>query len=134
MGLIKKIFGGLFAFLGSLFGVLGKLVGANKSEFYMELEDDGDSLPSATQVTSSNLQPTQPPQPAPQSTPTPVPDTPLVKAQPAKAAAPEKPEPQGNFAPDYLVNPRLDFTPRRRPGACMSGFLDMAKSVNNKAA
>ncbi len=134
MGLIKKIFGGLFGLLGSIFGVFGNLFGSKKSEFYMELDEDDVNIPSATQVTSSNLQPQQKTEPSPQSTPTTVSEEPLVKPRPAKAAAAKKPEPQGNFATEYLVNPKLDFTPRRRPGACMSGFLDMAKSVKGKAA
>jgi len=49
-----------------------------------------------------------------------------VKAAPAPAKAPE---PVGNFSTEYLM-PRTG--PRRRPGANMKSFLDMASQMSRK--
>ncbi|MEM0981096.1 MAG: hypothetical protein AAGH78_12585, partial [Cyanobacteria bacterium P01_H01_bin.58] len=40
MGLIQKIFGGIFGFIAGLFGSIAKVFGLGKSGFYMELSDD----------------------------------------------------------------------------------------------
>lgn len=39
-----------------------------------------------------------------------------------------------NFATDYLVNPKLNRSPRRRPGPSLSPFKDMVKDMGRKTA
>ncbi len=116
MGLIKSIFGGLFAFLGSLFGVVGKLLGLGKSkeEYFLDLGTADTSAPAA---------------PAPAAVET----TPAVAAAPTPApVAVPKPQATGTFAPNYLIAPSTNNS-RRRPGPSLSGFKDMARQVKPMA-
>lgn len=39
-----------------------------------------------------------------------------------------------NFATDYLVNPRTNSSPRRRPGPSLSPFKNMVKDMGRKSA
>lgn len=138
-GFLKNIFGGIFGFLGKILG-LGK-----KSEYAYEFE----ATPAAKAIPAS--------QPAPKAEAA-KPAATEVKAEAAKAeakpakaekattkkekpakvetpapAAAKKPEPAktpapvGGFASQYLT-PTATAT-RRRPGANMTSYLDMAREV-----
>ena len=147
MGLIKKIFGGLFAFIRGLFGI-------GKSSYYLELDEASGtaSAPAApaakaaaapkaaakAEVPAAKASKTKP-VPAGQTAPTPVPTaTPVptptlvegeLPAARAMANGAKKAGKEATFATDYLVNPRISNGGRRRPGPSLSPFKDMAKQV-----
>ncbi|MEB3826110.1 hypothetical protein [Phormidium sp. CCY1219] len=146
-GFIKKLFGGIFSFLGNLFGF-------KKSEYYLELDESKGEQPAAKAEPA--------PAPAPKAEPAKVEKqesapAPAPKAEPAKAKKTskkakktEQPTPaapaaayngkvmskeevqktsqaEGGFADRYLVPAAT--TPRRRPGANMNSYLDMARNM-----
>jgi predicted lipid-binding transport protein (Tim44 family) len=140
MGLIKKIFGGIFGLIGGIFGGLAKLLGlGKKGEFYMELEEGNSSAAPAeapaqpASTVKSEAAPAQTekaPKPAPAQA-TVSPDKPLVTTNPqaaAKAASAEQ-----SFATDYLVNPKVNNTSRRRPGPSVAPFKDMVRDMGKKS-
>ena len=125
-----------------------------KKEYYVDLESDGGeaSPPSAPVAPKIEAAPETPAPQAETATPETQPEkkkkaktsakkqkksektkqaepaqtpTNTVAAAPAPAPAPL---PAANFAPTFL-NPARQFTPRRRPGANMSSFLDMARGM-----
>ncbi|WJI27011.1 hypothetical protein RHP47_02100 [Thermosynechococcus sp. QKsg1] len=109
MNLLKKLFGAIFGLLGAiakLFG-LGK-----KGEFYIEL-DKSTAAPAAPPTPTKVVEPA----------PTPEPATAPQPAQPV-ATAPAAPTPTP-------VTPSVPYTrfARRRPGANMAAFLNMARQV-----
>jgi len=143
-GFIKKLFGGIFGFLGGLFGL------NKKSDYYLDLgETDGSSAaPAKAEPAKAETAKAEPakaetakaepakaetakaePAKAEKAKPAPAP---APKPQPAKAPAAPKSEPQpvGGFATEYLVP--TASTPRRRPGANMSSFLEMANQMGNR--
>ncbi len=122
-GFLKNLFGGIFSFLGGLLGF-------KKSEYVLEFE----SAPAAASAATTQLAKpaaTEPAQPAKATAPAPAPAKP---SQPAVAAPSPKPEPAkapalaGGFASNYSL-PTVTSS-RRRPGANMNSFLDMARQVN----
>jgi hypothetical protein len=125
LDLIKKIVGGLFSFIG---GILG----GNKSGFYMEAEELPASKSAAPkQEAPATLIAEAPKAEAPKAE---APKAPKPAAAPvqngaAPVAAPSNngsaPAPQPAAASDLIML----STPRRRPGANMSSFLEMAKTV-----
>ncbi|MCW6036251.1 hypothetical protein K4A83_08195 [Spirulina subsalsa FACHB-351] len=120
---IKKLFGGLFSFLGGLFG--GK-----KKSYYLELDDAG------TPVAPADSTPVAPEKPAPAPAKAPAAPAPVAVETPAPAPAPappKAPEPPatGTFAPDYLLY--TTTRAKRRPGPSLKGFRDMARQVNKMA-
>ncbi|BCX12066.1 MAG: hypothetical protein KatS3mg067_1004 [Thermosynechococcus sp.] len=109
MNLLKKLFGPIFGLLGAiakLFG-LGK-----KGEFYIELD-------------GNTAAPAAPPTPTKATEPAPTPE-PAAAPQPAQAVATAPAEP----TPTPVV-PSVPYTrfARRRPGANMAAFLNMARQV-----
>ncbi|MCT7986230.1 hypothetical protein NG796_23435 [Laspinema sp. A4] len=133
-GFIKKLFGGIFSFLGGLFGF-------KKSGYYLELEESKGSAPAAkpptAQVQKLEPLPTEKSEPAkvskskgtekkaePKPTaPAPAPAVAIAKAEPAKPAPKEvAPAPKREATPVMV-------TPRRRPGANMTSYLDMARNM-----
>jgi cytoskeletal protein RodZ len=48
MGFIKKLIGNLLAFLGGLFGSFGKVLGLNKSGYFLELDESKDAQPESS--------------------------------------------------------------------------------------
>jgi hypothetical protein len=59
-------------------------------------------------------------------------EAPVAPAAPLPApVAPKKPASAVLFSPDYLIAPNSAST-RRRPGANMNGFLDMAKQYKQR--
>lgn len=155
MGLLKTIFGGLFSLIGGLFGGIAKLLGfGKKGGYYMELDDGAPAPTSAsaapvieeapttqppaeTQPVTANVEKSTP-APAPAQTqvvsPTLNPDQPLVLPKsPAELEAKQAPA-LTNFATDFLVNPKLNRSSRRRPGPSVSPFKEMAKQMGQQSA
>ncbi|MCU0518510.1 MAG: hypothetical protein MUC60_16915 [Oscillatoria sp. Prado101] len=128
---IKNLFAGIFGFFGRLFGF-------NKSEYVLEFDSGSASVPAAKdqKAEAAKTEPAKPAAPEPKAKAEPAPAKPAQQAapakeskpQPPKAAEPAKaPEPVGGFATRYLVS--TSTSTRRRPGANMNSFLDMANQV-----
>ncbi|MGG6297425.1 hypothetical protein ACQ4M4_23775 [Leptolyngbya sp. AN02str] len=158
MGLIKKLLGGLFAFVGGLFGGLAKVAGlGKKSEYFLEAEPapasaakSADAKPAGVTVNAASKVD------APART-----QEALVQAVAAdlkvdlqndsngkkdatlNAAAADKPvvapskvptvkasveDGVKTFAPEFLISSNTRSS-RRRPGPSLNPFLDMAKQM-----
>jgi hypothetical protein len=115
-----------------MFGFI-KNLGKNNNNFYLELKEGNDSKPAvakqpqAESESSNGAKPseaTAAPQPA-------VPATGKMSKKEVAAKAPEvkkvKPPAEVNFATKYLLTPSTND--RRRPGANMNPFLEMARDV-----
>ncbi|MDG2991206.1 hypothetical protein L3556_09730 [Candidatus Synechococcus calcipolaris G9] len=114
MVLLKKIFAGLFGLLASL----GKLVGiGKKGEFFVEMEPTPDHASPKQAVETVVEKDTKKAAPA-------------QKKEPVAAAVtqPATKEPAVKEAAPVATVPYFQFA-RRRPGANMVGFLDMARQV-----
>lgn len=114
MNLLKKLFGAIFG----LFGAIAKLFGlGKKGEFYIEL-DESTAAPAAPPTTTKAAEPA----PTPESAPAPQPAQPVAAAPTPVATASAEPTP---------VTPSVPYTrfARRRPGANMAAFLEMARQV-----
>lgn len=156
MGLIKKIFGGIFGLIGSIFGSIAKIFGiGKKGEFFMELDDaDSPALESQSAPNKAEQAQAKPAQAEKVKAPVKVAEKSGEQPQQAQASfkeqLPAAPEPAktekapaaatkaempeiSNFATDYLVNPRVNRSPRRRPGPSLSPFKEMAKTVGRKS-
>ncbi|MBD2666433.1 hypothetical protein B6N60_02474 [Richelia sinica FACHB-800] len=120
-GFIKKLFGGIFGLIGGILGFITGLFGKKGNGYYLELKEE-----------------TTPPQPAAKPTPAPAaaakPAAAKKASTPAPAPAPAKPAPklpaETAFASKYLIP--TSSNGRRRPGANMSVFLDMASQVKTQ--
>ncbi|MEM6519320.1 MAG: hypothetical protein AAF722_08310 [Cyanobacteria bacterium P01_C01_bin.70] len=147
MGLIKKIFGGIFGLIGGIFGAIGRIFGfGKKDDFFMELDETAQPVAEAVEQVVGSQSPvdaaapvkvTAPPKDLPQeekaSFKEQIPAAPqLAPTQQGGPVAVKMPE-IPNFATDYLVNPKVNFSPRRRPGPSLSSFKDMAKQVGNRS-
>lgn len=151
---IKSFFGGFFSFLGGLFGGSKQLQestagasanGAPKtrktrnSGYFLEL-DEARSVPSAEPAKAVTVEaPAKAVEPKaePVAAPAKAAAEPAKTPKPAKAIEPAKPAanplnlPQPTvttFAPEYLAT-SSDRNGRRRPGANMNYFLDLARQV-----
>ncbi|MFN4279158.1 hypothetical protein [Thermosynechococcus sp.] len=116
MNLLKKLFGAIFG----LFGAIAKLFGlGKKGEFYIEL-DESTAAPATPKTTAKAAEPASPSEPAV----APQPAQTVAAAPPPIVTAPPEPTP----AP---VTPSVPYTrfARRRPGANMAAFLNMARQV-----
>jgi hypothetical protein len=159
MGFLKKIFGGIFAFLGRLLGL------NKKEEYYVEIADSGNqgattsnpsqaaassgssdrqaststqtqaspsSAATATQQKSSQKKSAKQetsPQPAAQTSTVAQTQT-MTQPKPAQQQQ-QKESADTLFAPNFL-NPFNKSTPRRRPSSNMTSFLQMAQEMNVK--
>ncbi|MBD2461375.1 hypothetical protein H6G89_09980 [Oscillatoria sp. FACHB-1407] len=139
MGVIQKLIGGIFAFLGGfLKGLLGIVGIGKKSEYFLELEDASSKsetkavAPAPAKPEPAKVEPVKavtPPQPAPSEP---------VKAEPVKAeslngktsAAPASNTPP-TFAPNFLTT--ASSNGRRRPGPSLNRYMDMARQVKPSA-
>lgn len=122
---IKNFFGGIFSFFGRLFGF-------NKSEYVLEFDSGSATVPAAKGQPAQppKTQPAKPaaPEAAAKAEPAPAVATkPAAPAQESKPQTPKAAEPVGGFATRYLVS--TSTSTRRRPGANMNTFLDMANQV-----
>ncbi|WOB43448.1 hypothetical protein HNI00_09975 [Thermoleptolyngbya oregonensis NK1-22] len=142
MGLIKKLLGGLFSFLGGL----GKLLGLGKSsEYFLEAEPSSSAAaaaPVAEAAPATTEAPVAAPAPAPAAAVAAVapPATDVTSNGKAPAAAAPaqvpaaKPTPEAapaadqTFAPNFVVL-SSSRSGRRRPGPSLNPFLDMARQV-----
>ncbi|MBD2363289.1 hypothetical protein H6G36_19200 [Anabaena minutissima FACHB-250] len=141
-GFIKKLIAGILSF------ITGLLPGKKNGGYYLQLEETGTgSAPVAETKTKSAVETsngTKAAVEAPQPEPSPTP----VKAAKKKAsqngkAAPTEPAPvpvpaastkpatptETTFAPKYLIPTFSSSNGRRRPGANMNTYLDMARQV-----
>lgn len=104
--------------------------------FYLQIEDDTNSPQPAAQAKSPETASNPKPPTAVAASKAPVAAATTTEAAPAaKAAAPAPvvaPKPPAppitNFATDYLIKPSSTSS-RRRPGANMNGYLDMARQA-----
>ncbi|MEM6426639.1 MAG: hypothetical protein AAGF66_16180 [Cyanobacteria bacterium P01_H01_bin.119] len=154
MGLIKKILGGLFSFIGGLFKGILKIFGIGKSEFYMELDDAAAAVNSAAASATAAVEAATPdstpvgkadkakvapagqnaPAPKPELKPEPTPTLAKGELPVATAVANGSAGSEPTFATDYLLTPQLNNSGRRRPGPSLSPFKEMAKQVNTPVA
>lgn len=151
MGLIKKIFGGIFALIGGIFGAILKPLGIGKREFYMELDESASAVAeqaaeavSAVKDNISEVAETVSPAASEASqglsaeqkalSPSLNPDKPLVLPKPQADLQPQVAQGPATFATDFLVNPKLSRPSRRRPGPSISPFKEMAKQLGKEAA
>lgn len=140
-GFIKKLFGGLFSFLGGLFG--GKK--SKDSGYFLEFEEaqgtgsaptkpEG-ATPKAAETPTAPEAPApvaaaatgQPEVPAAAPVPAAKPAAVAPKPTPVVAAKPAVPAGPTTFAPQYLA-PKATNS-RRRPGPSLSSYLTMAKQM-----
>lgn len=141
-GFIKKLFGGISAFLGGLFS--SKKSQDNQSStpktrkasgYYVQLDEAEDNQPT-TITNQAASQPVAEKQPEPpkvaaepakveQKQPEPVKDPVPAASTNGKV---EQAQPELTFAPKYL-NPASSSSSRRRPGPSMSNFLNLARQV-----
>jgi outer membrane biosynthesis protein TonB len=146
-GFIKNLFGGIMAFIGGIFG------GSKKSKaddavapkakkgsngFYMELSDAGSAAPikaapkpeavpaaaAPEPKAKSAKKAKSEPKPEPAKEPTPV----AAPAANMNGKVKPQPKPVVNFATDYLIS-MSSTNGRRRPGANMNSFLEMARQM-----
>ncbi|WP_017302790.1 hypothetical protein [Spirulina subsalsa] len=122
---VKKLFGGLFSFLGGL-------LGGQKKSYYLELDDAGTPTAPAPVAAEKPAPAKAPVAPvaAEKPAPTKAPVAPVAAEKPAPTKAPEPPA-TGTFAPDYLLY--TTTRAKRRPGPSLKGFRDMARQVNKMA-
>lgn len=153
-GFIKNLFSGIAAFFSGLLNSKkseDKSLSAPKPQkkggFYLQLDESEDKQPAKAQsaVEAKKPEPAKAETPAPQPTPSKpkekaqepirvelVQTATSVKAVPAEPAESINSNGQApaetTFAPKYL-NPITSSNSRRRPGANMSNFLDLARQV-----
>ena len=122
---IKNFFGGIFGFLGRLFGF-------NKSEYVVEFDSGSGTVPAAKgqPVDPAKTEPAKPAAAEAKAKAEPAPAAASKPAAPAQESKPQPPKaagPVGGFATSYLIS--TSTSTRRRPGANMNMFLDMANQV-----
>jgi hypothetical protein len=130
MNLIKNLFGGIGKLLAAIFGIfgsLGKLLPSGKgSKAEKAIFLDG----AEAKGFASKSKATAPSKPAPAKA------TASKAADPAKATATATnkalnlPQPTVTSISEATAPTYSQFGPRRRPGANMKTFLDMAKTAN----
>ena len=120
-GVIKKLIGGIFSFIAGL--LPGKKTSGG---YYLQLDESGAEVKPAPTVISNGAEASEP---AKKPAPTALEAKVEVSKPPVQAAtvvATKEPT-ETNFATKYLMPTASNV--RRRPGANMSSFLDMASQV-----
>jgi predicted lipid-binding transport protein (Tim44 family) len=155
MGLIKKLFGSIFAFIGGIFGFISKLLGiGGKSEYFLELDSpdqpassnkQGDKKANANASASQqSAAPAKPESAKATASPAkseaspsagnpakPATTQPKAESKSARPIAPQHAEPVlTTFAPNFMLSVGSQ-NGRRRPGPNMNMYLDMAKQMNS---
>lgn len=132
MGLLKKIFAAVFGLISSLLRLVG--IG-KKSDYFLELDASQTPAPAEasadfpvaeTQTEPAIEAPVTEAAAAVATTTTAETKAPAAPAPSAPKAEPA-PAPAMTFAPDYLLP--TASSKRRRPGANMGAFMDLAKQV-----
>jgi len=118
----------------------GKVTGKTKrrSGFYLELEEDNEPTPVKTIVAAppvkipvaATAKPAKTPVAAATAKTELVQTATSVKVEPVKPTVPQEPV-ETTFAPKYLA-PNGSSNGRRRPGANMGSYMDMARDVKSK--
>jgi hypothetical protein len=143
MGLIKNVVGALLGFIKALLGVFLGIFGlGKKSEYFLEIDDSAPSVaptPEPVAVPQSDVAVSSPASLEPAAVEK-VPENVAVAVAPGPVPTPQSPESKGSedgemtFATDFLVNPRLTNTSRRRPGPSLSPFTNMVKDMKRSAS
>jgi len=128
MGLVQRILGGFFSFLGALFGVITGLfrLGRTKDGFFLDLSPESDL--SSNSVSPITVTPNVVPIPSPAM---PTPRERKVEITPPPAPVVPQPPAIQNFAPNYLIS--TGTISRRRPGPSLASFREMARQVKTPA-
>ncbi|MCW5316325.1 hypothetical protein GTQ43_21645 [Nostoc sp. KVJ3] len=144
MDFIKKLISGILGFVTGILGFVTRLLPGKKQSngYFLELEEaTSQSKPAASNgkkaVAPVASQAAKSPEPETAkatkaaATKTKVEASQNGKAEPAKAAAKAsaKTPTETTFAPKYLAPSTTSSNGRRRPGANMSAYLDMARQV-----
>ncbi|NEU78639.1 hypothetical protein [Nostoc sp. UIC 10630] len=146
MDFIKKLISGILGFVTGILGfVTGLLPGKKQSNGYFLELDEATSQPkpapsNGKKAAAPAVSPAaKSPEPQTAKATTTATKTKVeasqngkaVKAEPAKAAATVSPKTpaETTFAPKYLAPSTTSSNGRRRPGANMSAYLDMARQV-----
>ncbi len=150
MDFIKKLISGILGFVGGILGfVTGLLPGKKKSNgYFLELEEATSqskpaasngkkaqeavavAAPAASQTAKSSEPETVKATKAPKKAKVEASQNgKAAKAEPVKAAATTKAPTETTFAPKYLAPSITSSNGRRRPGANMSAYLEMARQV-----
>lgn len=149
MGFIKKIFGGIFALLGSILKIFG--IG-KKGEYFMELDEANAPTPNSTEAAGKAPAKVKESAPEPamaaatqgkdakEAATSPEPrvisqntaSSNPVQSKPVVETKPQMPTVK-NFATDYLINPKVNNSPRRRPGPSVSPFKNMVREMTRKS-
>jgi hypothetical protein len=134
-GFIKNLIAGIVSF------ITGLLPGKKNGGYYLQLEETGTgSAPVAEAKPAATSNGTKAAAAAPQPEPSPKPvQTAKKEASQNGKAAPTQPAPAAStkpttptettFAPKYLTPSVSGSNGRRRPGANMNTYLDMARQV-----
>jgi hypothetical protein len=118
MGFIKNIIAGLVSFITGLFGNKG-------NSYYLELKEEANVTQTPAPVASVTPVAPKAAPAAAAAAPAPAPAK-VTKPEPVKISVPT----ETNFATKYLIPTN---NPRRRPGANMNSFLDMARQIKTPA-
>jgi hypothetical protein len=147
MDFIKKLISGILGFVSGILGFVTKLLPAKKESngYFLELEEatsqskpagsNGKKAEKSVAVAAPASQTAKSPEPAKATkaaTKTKVEASQngkAAKAESAKAAATVKTPTETTFAPKYLAPSTTSSNGRRRPGANMSAYLEMALQV-----
>ncbi|MDX2215863.1 MAG: hypothetical protein SFY66_21545 [Oculatellaceae cyanobacterium bins.114] len=129
MGVIQKLIGGIFAFLGGFIkGVLGLVGIGKKSEYFLELEDSSPKPEIKASAPAAKPEPVKAEPVKAVATPQPVVAEPVkTESSNGKAPAASAPAAPPTFAPNFLTT--TSGNSRRRPGPSLNRFMDMAKQV-----
>ncbi|MBC1222725.1 hypothetical protein GNF10_01940 [Nostoc sp. UCD121] len=145
MDFIKKLISGILGFVTGILGFVTGLLPSKKQSngYFLELDEaTSQSKPAASNgkaATPAISPAAKSPEPQTAKATTTATKTKVeasqngkaVKAEPAKAAATASPKTpaETTFAPKYLAPSTTSSNGRRRPGANMSAYLDMARQV-----
>ncbi|AFY48860.1 hypothetical protein Nos7524_3056 [Nostoc sp. PCC 7524] len=135
-GFLKNLFAGIVSF------ITGLLPGKKNGGYYLQIDDETVTEPKPAAPKTETTNGTKATLAAEPATPAPTPKQPAkVEAATNGKAAPTEPTPapvastkttaptETTFAPKYLAPSGAGSNGRRRPGANMNNFLDMASQV-----
>lgn len=144
MGLIQKVFGPIVGLITAILkGILGIFGVGKQSEYFIELEDASEATipkPQTEPKTSAKsaqfaLQTTADESSinGAKAADVKTNSAPAAVSAPSSVSRTQSVSNNGNFATEYLVNPKLSSGSRRRPGPSLSAFKEMARQVGGPA-